>query len=77
MMLIMEKTISSYNEKNVRLQLVKIYENDNPNWIFEIRFNRTIVDRFTRDQALFARLLFVHQIHDIFINHRSPLSKLT
>lgn len=73
----MEKTISSYNEKNVRLQLVRIFEKDDPNWIFEIRFNRSIIHRFSREQSLYSRLFFLDLVHDIFINQRSPLSKIT
>lgn len=65
----MESKISSYTEKNARLQLVKVDSN------YEIRFNRILVKRNT--DLEFMKLYFVNLVHLICISRQSPLSNMT
>lgn len=62
----MESKISTYTEKNARLQLVKVDD------IFEIRFNRQIIKR--DNDLTYMRYVFVNIVHMICINRQSPLS---
>lgn len=73
----METKICSYTEKNERLQLIRISEEGNPNFIFEIRANRILIRRFTREQALYARLYFYHCVHEVVINRSHTMLNLT
>lgn len=73
----MERTICSYNEKNARLQLVRVVD-DHKNTTFELRLNRRVLDVFNQDLAFEARLVFVHSVHELCVNRNcNVLSKLT
>lgn len=71
----METKICSYTEKNERLQLVRILEGST--MTFEIRANRVLISRFTREQALQARLVFYHCVHEILVNRSHAMLNLT
>lgn len=73
----MEKTICSYNEKNARLQLVRVV-NDVKITTFELRLNRRVLNIFVQDHAFEARLVFLHSVHELCVNRNSHvLSNMT
>lgn len=73
----MEKKVCSYTEPNAeRLQLVRIVVNGSTR-SFEIRANRTIINRFDKDEGLVARLVFYHCLHEILINRSHAMLNLT
>lgn len=74
----MEKKVASYTEKNERLQLVSLWSDDQSNLLgFELRANRVLIERFSRDQALYARLYFYHAVHEICVNRSESMLNLT
>ena len=74
----MEKKVSSYTEKNERLQLVAIWSDDQVTLLgFELRANRVIIQRFSKDQTLYARLYFYHCVHEICVNRSKSMLNLT
>lgn len=74
----MEKKVASYTEHNERLQLVALWSEDHADLLgFEIRANRVLIERFSRDQALYARLYFYHAVHEICVNRSKSMLNLT
>lgn len=74
----MEKKISTYTENNERLQLVALWSDDGIDLLgFEIRANRNLISRFNRDEALKARLVMYHCVHEICINRSKAMLKIT
>ena len=74
----MESKICTYSEKNVRLQLVCVQIPGSSDLIIEIRHNRKVLSRYTRNEAMLARYQFAHIVHDLVVlRDSSIMSKLT
>lgn len=69
----MEKKISTYTEKNVRLQLVIVDDH------IELRLNRKVIKSWSGSiyDHMDARFSFVSAVHNILIMRQSNLSYLT
>lgn len=68
----MEKKVCTYSEAKHRLQLVRVFVETTNQWIYEIRYNRKVVHRFTCENVLFARLMFARYMDGICIDRTSP-----
>ena len=74
----MESKICTYTEKNARLQLVRVYVESTSQWIIELRFNRSVVYRWTEDNSLEASLYFSHCVSLISVDRTTSfMSDLT
>lgn len=73
----MESKICTYTEKNVRLQLVRISEENIDR--LELRFNRKLISSWNTGiyGSKEARLSFISAIHQILVMRSSNLSHLT
>lgn len=71
----MESKICTYTEKNHRLQLLRIVEDNFEG--FELRYNRKCLAMFVKSEAFHARLYFSHLVADLAVDRESPMSKIS